>query len=247
MSVSASSWNRENHVLNVCKSTILQVRLAGVLLFSFSVILLVSCGGDDSDGLALEEQQAILDSIVLTEAEVSNGLIEAGRSFSDNENVADDAAALDRLETWQRQLGLRADYIIGPEAPTPREILAVRSGGILYASTRGAQLAFQYDVDRSREADWVAASPDLTDVQVEEMDASDLGDEGYWLRVSGLSVDEPRTLMIVDRLVLRTGRIRTFIQVDSQFLPQTPRDVAENLVRAWAQLVDGRMDGAALD
>jgi hypothetical protein len=121
----------------------------------------------------------------------------------------------------------------------------VRNDATLYADDRGCRLSYQYDVDRFREADWATGSPGMTDVQVEELDASDLGDQGYWLRVSGLSVDEPRTLMIVDRLVLRTGRIRTFIQVDSQFLPQTPRDVAQNQVLAWAQIVDGRMEDEA--
>lgn len=233
--------------LNLCKSGVLCVRLAGVLLLAFVVILLVSCGADDDDRLTAEEQQAVLESIVLSEAELPDGLIEFGRSFSDNGQAADDATSLQRFESWGRQLGLRVDYIIGPEAPTPREILAVRSDATLYASDRGGQLSYQYDVDRSRDADWAAASPGMTDIQVEELDASELGDQGYWLRVSGLSVDEPQTLMIVDRLVLRTGRLRTFIQVESRFLPQTPRNVAENLVRTWADIVAGRMEDAPID
>lgn len=233
--------------MNLCKSGIPYVRLAGVLLLAFVVILLVSCGADDDGGLTAEEQQAVLESIVLTETELPDGLIEVGRSFSDNEQASADAATLERLEGWERQLGLRLDYIVGPEAPTPQEILAVRSDATLYADDRGCQLSYQYDVDRFREADWAMNSPGMTAVLVEELDASELGEQGYWLRLSGLSVDEPQTLMIVDRVVLRTGRIRTFIQVDSQFLPQTPRDVAQNQVLAWAQLIGGRMEDAAID
>lgn len=233
--------------LNLCKSGISYARAAGFLLLGLVALLVLSCGGDDEGGPTVEEQQATLGSVVLTEAELPDGLIEVGRSFSDNEAAADDPATLERLDSWGRQLGLRVNYVVGPEAPTPQEILAVRSDATLYADVSGCQLSYQYDVNRFREADWATDSPGMTDVQVEELDASELAEEGYWIRVTGLSVDEPRTLMIVDRLVLRRGHLRTFIQVDSQFLPQTPRDVAQNQVLAWAQVVDGRMEDAVLD
>jgi hypothetical protein len=139
---------------------------------------------------------------------------------------------------------MSVSYVVSPEAPAPRTFLAVRSDAGLYDDEQGCHLSFQYDVDLSRDADWAASFPDLADVEVTELDMIDLGDEAYWLRVTGISEDEPAMLMTIDQIVVRVGRARAFIRADAQFPPETPSDVGQNQVLAWAQFVAMRMESA---
>jgi hypothetical protein len=225
-----------------------------VVAVALSASIAAGCGGDDDDdGPAAsngsrEEQEALLEVMVLAEAEVPDTLVQVDRSVSTNEEAAagapDAAEVQQRYDTWGRQLGMNVSYTADPQSPGPHTFLGILSEATLYGDQQGVARAYDFDVERAREADWAASFPDLTNVEVVEKEAPGFGDEAYWLRITGLTVAEPQTLTAIDQVIFRVGRARAYLRSDAQFLAAAPRDSGEGQILTWAQIIESRMRAA---
>jgi hypothetical protein len=228
------------------RKTAIQSGLAAIVFASVSLAA-VACG-DDDDGSADGDraaQEALLDQMVLTEAEVPDELIELSRAFQTNEESAnnsnDPEGVLEQFETWGRQLGLSVAFVVNPQAAGPRTFLGVQSDASLYEDDRGCRLSHQDAVDRAHEADWAAAFQQITETEVSEIDAAGIGDEAYWFRVSGVTVAEPQTLLTIDQVLFRVGRARGFLRVEAEFPADAPRNSGQGQVQLWAEFIAMRM------
>ncbi|HUF54317.1 MAG TPA: hypothetical protein VMR52_11165 [Dehalococcoidia bacterium] len=213
--------------------------------------LAFASGDDDDDGGGggREEQQALLGSMVLTEDDTSGlSLIEASRSFSTNEESAqgtrDPAETLAQFEAWGRQLGLSVAFLPDSQATGQRTFLGVQSDASLYEDAQGCSLSYSHDVDLAEEADWAGSFPELTEVEVTEITPDNVGEEVYWVRVSGVTSDG-QNLQIVDQVVFRVGNVRAFLRADAQYLANAPRNSGEGQVLFWAQVMADRAEAGA--
>lgn len=202
-------------------------------------------GDDDDDGGDRDAQEQLLSAMVLTEDDLPDGLASTGQSFTTNEEAApNDPAEVTRLDTWGRQLGLGVDFVLDAQATGPQTFLGVHSDASLYQDAQGCSRSYDYDVDQAKETDWEqSALPGATDIAVTEMDASQIGEEAYWLRISGVSSDG-ENLLVIDQVIIREGRVRAFLRADSLFLPDAPRNSGEGQVLFWAQTMSSRIEAA---
>jgi hypothetical protein len=99
-------------------------------------------------------------------------------------------------------------------------------------------------VDRAEEADWAASFPELTDVEVAEVTPDGVGEEVFWVRISGVTPDA-QNLQVVDQIVFRVGNVRAFLRADAQYLASAPRNSGEGQVLFWAQTMSGRVEAGA--
>ncbi|MEX2391890.1 MAG: hypothetical protein WD904_09905 [Dehalococcoidia bacterium] len=229
--------------LNLRNSATRWIPCLVTLLCLFVVAL--ACNGDDGDDTAdREEQRALLEAIILTETDVPETMFEVSHAFSTNEQAAegaeDPAAELEQFETWGRQLGLSASYVLSPGSGAAT-FLGVQSDANVYDDDQGCHRSYEHDVSAAREADWTTAFSQITDVEVTELDASNIGDEAYWLRVTGTTIDAPKSLMAIDQVVIRVGRVRAFLRADSRYPVDAVRDASQGQVETWAQLVENRI------
>jgi hypothetical protein len=219
---------------------------------ALSVMLLAAaaCGGDDSDdptsaGSATPGNEEMVKAMVLTLDDLPVGLQDLGGEVITNEQAAEGAvnpeAELKRLETWGRELGYSAKFILSPDADESNPFLAFQSDASLYEDGQGAGFSYRDDVTEAQAADWLSSFPQLENVEATELDASAIGDDAYWIRVTGFTRDEPKTLFVIDQIVFRTDRVRGFLRSDSQFNADAPRDSGQGQVLGWAQLAGDRV------
>lgn len=238
--------------LKLPKSRVFAQFLPLLAVASMTAVVSAACGGnnegDNGNGGNGDQaaQEALLASMVLTGEDVPEGLVETGRTFESNEEAADRASepgmAMRRFETWGRELGLTVTFLVDPQATGQQTFLGMRSDATLFEDDRGARLSYQFDVDRAREAE--PAEVGLADVEIVEIEAPNVGEEAYWLRITGVSTDEAPDLMVVDQILFRQGQVVGFLRADSRFLSTAPRNSGEGQVLNWAQTVSSRVEDA---
>lgn len=168
----------------------------------------------------------ILERMVLQLDDLPSGLTEAGSTTSTNESIAaeevDPEAELDRLESLGRVLGFEADFIPGPDAPPELAVAGVSSAASLYLTSEGASDSFATDAEAARRADWPAAYPDLTTLEVRDVNRPDIADEVLWVRITGL---RDGGMFAEDFIVLRRDRVRGFVRHAALVLSSNDRNV----------------------
>ena len=169
-------------------------------------------------------------------------------STSTNEDFAAEAQnpeqELVRLESMGRVLGYKVNFVPGPESPPAQGMLAASSSASLYLTPEGATESFAHDAQKARDADWLATYPDLTDVEVREVERPGLADEVIWIRITGLQDGEDGLMKIEDFLVLRRDRVRGFLRVQSLVEASAGRDALLQDIADLAALQIQRIDAA---
>ena len=231
-----------------------------VLLTSVAVVLLalatVSCGGDDSSEPTESDQAEpttpgptatasldaatleLLEQTVLADDDVPDGLAALSSVVSTNDDVASAAADADAqlalFADWQRLLGLEVIFQPTPGAPADIAARSVTSAASAYGSPDGASQSYQAAVEEAEELDWQLQYSNLDDVQVETLEASNLGgDEGFWVRITGL---QEGSTSIDDYVLMRTGVLRLFVRVVSVGEEVDGRSDNIEIVRELAQI-----------
>ena len=239
-----------------------------ILLASIAVVLLAlsaaSCGNDDSDdpttsATATDQAEpttpgptptaspdaaalALLERTVFGEDDVPTGLVALSSVVSTNDDVASAASDADAqmalFVAWQRLLGMEVVFQPMPGAPADIPARSVTSAASAYGSPDGASQSYQAAVEEAEGLDWQLQYSNLDDVQVETLDASDLGsDEAYWVRITGL---QEGSTSIDDYVLMRTGVLRLFVRVVSLGAEVDGRSDNTEIVRELAEAQAGR-------
>jgi hypothetical protein len=233
--------------------------------------LLAACGGDDdgpNDPTAtavptasLSPLEQALASVVLQPADLPEGLESGAPDFSTNEDLAgSDQDMLAHLVEVGRQLGVDVQFIptdrLDPSSPLRGGLQSTASA---YTGESGASQTFRETADQARANDWQANYPSIPDLRVIEIE-EDIGDESLWLRITGTAectvavtptpdehgvipsqACEETKLLITDRVIFRSGRVRGYLEVTTLFPPQSPADTSfVPQIKAWADLVAQR-------
>jgi len=196
----------------------------------------------------LSPEQQLLEQVVLRAEDLPAGLVQVDASTSTNEEIAagqdDPEQELARLESMGRLLGYEVNFVPGSESPPERGMLAASSSASLYLTPEGASESFADDAQEARSADWPAAYPDLTDVEVKEVERPGLADEVVWIRITGLQSGEDSPMFIEDFVVLRQSRLRGFLRAISLVEASAGRDALLEDVADLAALHTQRIDAA---
>jgi len=242
-----------------------------VLTCAALLLVAAACSGgsDDDDGptqtstgspvVTLDPLHRDLSSVLLTAADLPEGLEGGGLSFSTNEQLAQTPEELARLNQLGRLLGVDLSFVPSPDLPDDSPLRGgVQSAASVYTNPDGASTTFNEIVAAARSTDWAQSYQELTDVQVRELDQT-VGDESVWLRITGIdtciietppgapptemaSVTCPPSHLIVDDyVVFRTGRVRALVKVlTSHPLDSLPDEVYVEEVQGWADLTAER-------
>jgi hypothetical protein len=196
----------------------------------------------------LSPEQQLLEQVVLRAEDLPVGLVQVDATTSTNEDIAagqdDPEQELARLESMGRVLSYAVNFVPGPESPPTRGMLAASSTASLYLTPEGASQSFADDAQKARDADWLATYPDLTDVEVSEVERPGLADEVIWIRITGLQGGEDGLMKIEDFVVLRQSRLRGFLRVVSLVEASAGRDALLQDVADLAALQIQRIDAA---
>ena len=195
-------------------------------------------------------EQQLLEQVVLQAEDLPAGLVQVGANTSTNEDFAAEAQnpeqELARLESLGRLLGYRVDFV--PESLPERGIIAVSSAASLYLTPEGASASFADEAQKAQSADWPAAYPDLTDLEVREVERTELADQVIWIRITGLQDGGSGPLGIDDLLVLRRDRVRGFLRVQSRAEASAGRDAllpdVADLAALQIQRIDAALEGS---
>ena len=121
---------------------------------------------------------------------------------------------------------------------------AATSAASLYLTPEGAGVSFAGDAQKARDADWLATYPDLTVVEVKEIERPGLADEVIWIRITGLQDGEEDLMRIEDFVVLRQSRVRGFFRAVSVVEASASRDALLQDIADLAALQIQRIDAA---
>ncbi len=196
----------------------------------------------------LSPEQQLLEQVTLRAEDLPAGLMQVDASTSTNEEIAAGAAdpeqELARLESMGRLLGYEVNFVPGSESPPSRGMLAATSAASLYLTPEGASESFADDAQKARDADWPAAYPDLTDLEVIEVERPDLADEVVWIRITGFQSVEDSPLFVEDFVVLRQNRLRGFLRAVSLVEAPAGRDALLQDIADLAALQVQRINAA---
>jgi len=240
------------------------------LLFPLlGIALIAGCGDDDggatstpdassppADTSTLDPLRSQLASVLLTEADVPEGLQASGLAFSTNEDLSGpNIAELQRLIDLGRLMGVDLTFI--PTAALPEDDPVrggIQNSASVYDDSFGAGQSFQETVAEVRLTDWSLTYRDLTDLGVNEIDRQ-VGDESIWIRISGFDqctevtppgappgatpaeTCPPQRLITDDYVIFRAGRVRSLVKVFAAHDQDSAVDVFVDRVEAWAQIV----------
>jgi hypothetical protein len=204
-------------------------------------------GSPATNGTPTLEDQIRL--MVLQPEDVPTGLQVVNSAFSTNEDVAqaggDADAKLKQLEGWGRQLGFDVTFVPGPDAPSDLHFRGINSATSIYRTAEGASESFADGVETLRAQDMEASYPDLTDIEVQEIEQPDLADEVVWLRVTGVTGDAEGSFLVNDFVVLRKGRVRSFLTTVALVDPTAGRDAfipeVTDLAKAQIRNIDAAL------
>lgn len=209
----SASVHRDGGRLTVRLALLRRARRSGAAaVLLLAAVLLAACGG--SEDLNTRLRDMTLQANDLPAEFAAN----EGR-FSTNEDLADDAAELEKLEGWERLLGYEVTY--KPESVPDLPFIAVTSTVSLYGSDQGAIQSLAEGIADARQTDWEATYVGFGQLEVEEIDRPDLADQVLWLRITGYPGGNPESGIVIDDLVLtREGSARSFLRVATQ-APET--------------------------
>jgi hypothetical protein len=193
--------------------------------------------------------QSLLEQMVLQAEDVPAELLLVSAITTTNEDLASNHQnpedELARLEASGRLLGHRVDYV--PDSLPETGLSALSSEARLFQTSDGAIDDFLDDVQELRNANWVPAYPELTDLEVREIERPDLADQVIWIRISGLQDAEEGTLSMEDFVVLRRDRVWAFLRVQSRAEPFAgPDSLLENIAGLANRQIQ-RIDAALKD
>lgn len=203
----------------------------------------VACGG--GGGATEDEARGLLEQMMLKAADLPPGLQRVSARFSTNEEAAAEAAnaqqELSKLDSWGRRLGHEVVFLRSPEAPPDLPVRGLQIAVSLYDNDQGPSASLAADIAAARSADLPPSYLDLRDVEAEEMNAGGIGEQRYWIRVSGFDSLSPPALRVDDQVAFRVGPVRAFLRVDAEFPGATDRMVYSNRVEQWARLLSERI------
>lgn len=231
------------------KRALSTVSMGALLVLCALAFVASGCGGGDDTNENPSEFEELLPQVVLAEEDLTTGVQQVSAFFSTNQDVADAVidteGELAKLEGWGRVLGYDAQFEPGPEAPVDTEVQGVQSTASVYATTQGAADSFAEAVSDARDTAWEERYPGVADLEVEEVDRSDLADEYVWFRISGLDENSGK-LVIDDQVAFRVSSVRGFLRVVTVFDASEPRDVYQDEVAEWVRLLAARIAGSAI-
>jgi hypothetical protein len=216
-------------------------------------VLLSACnGGGDSAGPTDEEIRQALQSMVLQQTEIPEGLENLGGAFADNEQAASGLGSgptKEQLDTWGRILGFQNDYQRA-EPSSVSAVNAVSTAASLYEDDSGAADSFTDRVQRARAADWQMSHTDLTEFQQDEVTRQFNADGYFWLHLTGFQATGPGVTRLVsdDILVFRVGRAWGFLNVvslanvgveDRAFMSAQVESLARTQIDHIRRILDG--------
>jgi hypothetical protein len=222
---------------------------------TLAVTLMATCGngqGGTPDATTpatpptttLSPERQLLEQVVLRVEDLPAGLVQIDASTSTNVDVAVGEQELARLENLGRLLGYEVNFVPGSESPPERGVLAATSAASLYLSTQGASTSFADVAQKARDTNWLATYPDLTDLEVREVERPGLADEVIWIRITGLQDGGDGPMSIDDFVVLRRSRLRGFLRAVSVVEPSAGRDALLQDVADLAAIQIQRIDAA---
>lgn len=247
-----------------------------LLTLALLAAVALACGGGDGNNASqtptgseapgtatLSPMEQALASVVLTSADLPEGLEGSAPDFATNEELAGpNLEELQRLIDVGRQLGVDVQFIPTDRLDESTPLRGLQSSASVYTREAGASQTFRETADQARGVDWVGGYPELEDGQVTQVDQK-LGDESLWLRITGqlgctfivtptpdelgvvpTQVCEDTKLFAVDEIIFRTGRVRAYLKVSSLFDPDAPRDSYLPEITDLAQLVVQRANAA---
>jgi hypothetical protein len=217
-----------------------------------ALLLLWACNGDGNGGAPIEEEiRLALQSMVLQQTEIPEGLENLGGSFADNAQASSGLGSgptKEQLDGWGRILGYQNDYQRGdPSSTTAANALS--TAATLYNDDSGASDSFSDRVNRAREADWQASHGDLTEFQQEEVSRELPADASFWLHLTGFQQTGPAVTRLVsdDILVFRVGRTWGYLNVvslaaagetDRAFLSSQVEQLARTQIEHMRRVLD---------
>ncbi len=223
--------------------------LAALICLALAVALVAAgCDGGGEPQVGGPEDQALLDRMALTVDDLPPGLQRVAAAYSTNQEAAEGSAnpteELGKLDFWGRRLGYQLDFIRSPGETTDMPVRGLRLALSLYETDQGAGLSFDADVATARAADWRGSNPQLTEIEVTEVERSGIGDGRYWLHITGFETESPTVLFVDDQVVFRVGRVRAYLRVQTAFDGATDRELYMNQVEQWARLASDRIAAA---
>jgi hypothetical protein len=194
-------------------------RSGGIVLAVGGLLLvLAACGGDD-EGPTNDEIRLALQSMVLQQADIPEGLANLGGNFADNAQAASglgSGPSKEQLDAWGRILGYQNDYQRA-EPANVNAANALSTAATLYNDDGGASTSFDDRVAQARAADWRASHNELSEFQQEELTRDFPADAYFWLHLTGYQQTGPEITRLVsdDILVFRVGRTWGYLNVVS--------------------------------
>lgn len=231
------------------------------------IALIAGCGNDDggatpsassppADTSTLDPLRSQLASVLLTEADVPQGLQASGLAFSSNEDLAGPSVEeLLRLAEIGRLMGVDLTFIptaaLAEDSPVRG---GIQNSASVYNDAPGASQSFQGTAAEIRLTDWGPSYKDLTGLGVNEIDRQ-IGDESIWIRITGFDqctevtppgaspgttpseTCPPTRLITDDYVIFRVGRVRSLVKVFAAHDRFSPLEVFLDQVETWAQTV----------
>ncbi len=205
-------------------------------------LLAAACGGGD-DGATTDDSRSLLQGMVLTAADLPQGLQQASVSVSTNQDIADVSVdkegTLANLEARGRRLGYDVQFEPAVDAPASLDVQGVQVTASIYKTADGAQQALQDGLASARQTDWKLVYPDEKEILVDEPTLPPGVDEGGWFRISGL--DSKGNLIIDDQMAFRVGNVRSFLRALTAYAMGTDRNSYKAEVSQWGAKLAARI------
>lgn len=216
------------------------------VLALLSIVAAGCSGGGGQEGEIDLADRALLERMVLTAEDLDNGMQQVSAALSTNKDVAgslpESEEQLEQLEQWGRKLGYDVEFQPTEASPPDLPVQGMQNTASLYETAGGAADSMAEGVVKARQTDWDALYPGLSEFNVDER-SFDLGDETLWFRISGIEQPGGR-LILDDQVVVRVGRVRSFLRVVSVHPPGSDREIYADQVGAWAQVLVQRIQDA---
>jgi hypothetical protein len=150
-----------------------------------------------------------------------------------------------------RQLGVDVQFVPTNRLDSASPIKGgIQSSASVYTNVLGATQSYDDTANQARANNWQANYPALRDLRVTTVQET-VGDESLWLRISGVECQSGTTaspppscsdasLVALDNVILRVGRVRAYLQVSSVYAIGGQPEQLQSQILQWAQAVADR-------